>query len=268
VSVLRLLELTGTLVLSGFAYFRDGLEDLGRGMMLLGQAVVWLFRRPFRIHELARQLDFLGVQSSGLILVTGMFTGMVLALQTHIALSRYGSQSLVGAMVGLSLTRELGPVLSALMVIGRAGSAMTAELGTMRNTQQIDALASMAVEPVQYLVVPRILATTLIMPGLALLFEFSGMAGACLIFCAQLGGQSGEFLSSVRDYLTIQDVTHGLFKALVFGLVISLASCTKGFYVTGGARGVGNATTRSVVISSLLVLASDYFMTSLMFSPS
>ena len=134
-------------MLKTLAVFQAGVEELGRGIMLLGQTLVWSFRPPFRIHETVRQLDFIGVQSSGLILVTGMFTGMVLALQTHIALSRYGSQSLVGAMVGLSLSRELGPVLSALMAIGRAGSSMTAELGTMRNTQQIDALASMAVEP-------------------------------------------------------------------------------------------------------------------------
>ena len=256
------------MVFNALAAFRAGVEELGRGVLLMGQVLVWTFRRPFRIHELARQLDFIGVQSSQLIVVTGMFTGMVLALQTHIALSKYGSQTLLGGMVALSLARELGPVLSALMVIGRAGSAMTAELGTMRNSQQIDAPASMAVEPVQYLLVPRVLATTVMMPGLALLFEFAGMVGASLIFSLQLNGETGEFIASVRDYLVLHDITHGLIKAVVFGLIIAVVSCTKGFYVSGGSKAVGSATTESVVVSSLLVLASDYVMTSLMFKPS
>ncbi len=263
-----MLGLIGSLVFTALGLLRANVEELGRGIMLLGQSLLWLFRRPFRFHEIARQLDFVGVQSTKLILVTGIFTGMVLALQTHVALSRYGAQSLVGAMVGLSLTRELGPVLSALMVIGRAGSAMTAELGTMRNTQQIDALASMAVEPVQFLVVPRVVATTLIMPGLALLFEFAGMLGACLICSIQLGSEYGAFVAGVRDYVTVHDITHGLIKAVVFGFVISSVSCTKGFYVAPGSRGVGSATTRAVVSASLLILASDYVMTTLMFTPS
>ncbi len=265
---MRVLELIGALVLTALGRLRAGAEEIGRGVLLLGRSLLWMFRRPFRFHEIARQLDFVGVQSVELILLTGVFTGMVLALQTHVALSRYGAQSLVGAMVGLSLTRELGPVLSALMVIGRAGSAMTAELGTMRNTQQIDALESMAVEPVQFLVVPRLLATTLIMPGLALLFEFAGMIGAALICCGQLGTESAAFMASVRDYVTMYDMTHGLIKAVVFGFLIAAVSCTKGLYVTGGSRGVGNATTRAVVVASLLVLASDYLMTTLMFTPS
>ncbi|MEW6348664.1 MAG: ABC transporter permease [Thermodesulfobacteriota bacterium] len=263
---MRVLELIGALVLTALGHLRGNAEEIGRGILLLGQSLRWLFRRPLRVHEIVRQLDFVGVQSTELILLTGIFTGMVLALQTHVALSRYAAQSLVGGMVGLSLTRELGPVLSALMVIGRAGSAMTAELGTMRNTQQIDALASMAVEPIQYLVVPRVVATTLIMPGLALLFEFAGMVGACLIFCTQLGGETAAFIASVRDYVSVQDLTHGLIKAVVFGFIIAAVSCTKGFYVTGGSRGVGTATTRAVVISSLLILGSDYVMTTLMFT--
>ncbi len=226
---------------------------------------MWLVRPPYRIHELVRQIDFIGVQSTALITVTGLFTGMVLTLQAHIAMSKYGAEYLIGAGVALSLCRELGPVLSALMVMGRAGSAMTAELGAMRTTEQIDALAGMAVEPIQYLVTPRIVAAGIVLPLLTIVFEFAGMLGAYLTVTQQLGLEGGTFISSVKDYLTMDDVTHGLIKSIFFGLILALVSCLNGYFVTGGARGVGQATTRAVIISSFLILASDYFMTTLMF---
>lgn len=172
---------------------------------------------------------------------------------------------MVGATVALALTRELGPVISALMVVGRVGSAMTAELGSMRNTQQIDALASMAVEPIQFLVVPRIFAATVTLPFLAAIFSFSGMVGAYLICTQHLGVDGGTFMSGVRYYLDQDDIIQGLIKAIGFGLIIALVACYKGFYATGGARGVGIATTKSVVVSSVLILVSDYVMTALMF---
>lgn len=190
---------------------------------------------------------------------------MVMALQSHLGMSKFGAVSLLGGAVALTLARELGPVLSALMVCGRAGSAIAAELGSMRTTEQIDALSSMAVEPVQYLVLPRLLATTIAMPLLAILFEFSGMVGAYLTAVYQLGMEGPVFMNSVQEYLELEDITHGLIKSVVFGLIVSLVSCAKGFHVTGGARGVGQATTRAVVISSLLILASDYAMTAIMF---
>lgn len=237
-------------------------------MILLGQSLYWLVRPPFRLREVVRQLDFVGVQSVALICVTGAFTGMALALQSHIALEKYGAESLLGAGVSLGLCRELGPVLSALMVVARAGSAMTAELGSMRNTDQIDALAGMAVDPVQYLVVPRLIAATIMLPFLAILYEFCGMLGADFVAVTQLGMESGAFMASVHDYLDLDDITHGLIKSVVFGVIIALVGCTKGYFATGGARGVGTATTRSVVISSLLILGSNYLMTAMMFRPS
>jgi phospholipid/cholesterol/gamma-HCH transport system permease protein len=170
--------------------------------------------------------------------------------------------------VALTLTRELGPVISALMLTARVGSAITAEMGAMRNTQQIDALVGMAVDPIQYLVAPKVVAAALMLPILALFFSFSGMLGAYAVSVRNLGVDFGTFIAGVRYWLDIQDITHGMLKSLVFGLIISLIACHKGFYATGGARGVGAATTRSVVISSVMILVTDYFMTALMFKPS
>lgn len=240
-------------------------EDIGRILILLGRSLVWLIRPPFRFHEFVRQLDFVGSQSVFLIVLTGAFTGMVSALQGYNGMHRYGAEGMVGATVALALARELGPVISALMIVGRVGSAMTAELGSMRNTQQIDALSSMAVEPVQYLVAPRIFAATVSSPLLALIFSFAGMVGAYLLSTKYLGVDGGTFMSGVQYYLEADDITEGLTKSVVFGLITSLVCCYKGFYATGGARGVGVATTTAVVVSSVLVLISDYFMTALMF---
>jgi phospholipid/cholesterol/gamma-HCH transport system permease protein len=246
-------------------FARSLLEQAGGMVLLLASSAMWLVRPPFRYREFLRQLDFVGAQSALLIVVTGAFTGMVSALQGYNALQRYGAQSLIGATVVLALTRELGPVIGALMVIARVGSAMTTELGAMRNTQQIDALSSMAVEPVQYLVVPRVFAATVCVPILALLFSFAGMVGAYVVAIQYLDVDAGAFMAGVRNYLAFGDITHGMVKALVFGVMLSVVACYQGFYMTGGARGAGVATTRSVVLSSVLVLVLDYGMTSLMF---
>jgi len=253
------------MALGVLAGVRTLVEEVGQCLVLLARSLVWLFRPPFRYREFMRQLDFVGSQSVLIIVLTGAFTGMVSALQGYNGLNRYGAESMVGATVVLALTRELGPVISALMVIGRVGSAITAELGSMRSTQQIDALESMAVEPVQYLVVPRIAAATLTLPLLGLIFSFSGMVGAYLISTKYLSIDAGTFMEGIRDYLGMQDIVHGLIKSVVFGVMMALIACYKGIYATGGARGVGIATTRSVVLSSMLVLVSDYIMTSLMF---
>lgn len=211
------------------------------------------------------QLDFVGAQSILLIGLTGCFTGMVSVLQGYNGLHRYGAESMIGATVVLALARELGPVISALMIVGRVGSAFTAELGSMRNTQQIDALASMAVDPVQYLIAPRIIASLLCLPILTVIFCFFGMVGGYWVAVAHLGLDPGMFLSGVRYYLDAGDVTHGLTKSVAFGLIFSLVACSEGYHVRGGARGVGLATTRSVVVSAVLILIGDYFMTSVMF---
>ncbi len=263
-----MLRFLGSIPLGAVEALHLFVEEVGRMLILLGLSAVWLVRPPFRVREFVRQLDFAGAQSVLLIVLTGAFTGMVSALQSYNGMHRYGAESMVGATVVLALTRELGPVLSALMVVARVGSAMTAELGSMRNTQQIDALTSMAVEPVQYLVVPRIFAVTLVLPLLALIFSFTGMLGAYFICTGWLGIDVGSFMSGIRAYLDPEDITHGMIKAAVFGLMVSLTACSKGYYVTGGARGIGKATTRSVVLSSVMVLVTDYVMTTLMFRSS
>lgn len=244
---------------------QDWLSDFGLVLMFLGESIYWAIRPPFRIRETIQQLDFAGTQSIILIVMTGAFTGMVSVLQGYNAMSRYGAESMVGAATALALARELGPVLTGLMIVGRVGSAMTAELGSMRITEQIDALSSMSVSPVQYLVCPRIIATSITMPFLSAIFAFSGMIGAYIVSVEYLHIDAGAFMSAVRDYVTSSDVTAGLIKALVFGLILSLVACFKGFNATGGARGVGVATTKSVVLSSVLILFSDYLMTAIMF---
>ncbi|MFC1835907.1 MlaE family ABC transporter permease, partial [Thermodesulfobacteriota bacterium] len=165
----------------------SAIEEVGQTVSLLGQSAVWLFKRPFRLSEIVRQVEFVGVQSFLLVSLAGLFTGMVLGLQSHNVMNRYGAESLIGAAISVSLSRELGPVLTALIVIGRAGSAITAELGSMRNTDQIDALRSMAVEPVQYLIVPRILASTIALPMLTAFFVFAGTLGAYIVVTTQVG---------------------------------------------------------------------------------
>lgn len=244
---------------------QEWLSELGLVLMFLGSSIYWAVKPPLRIRETLRQLDFAGTQSIILIVMTGAFTGMVSVLQGYNAMSRYGAESLVGAATALALARELGPVLTGLMVVGRVGSAMTAELGSMRTTQQIDALSSMAVAPIQYLVCPRIIATSVAMPFLTAIFSFSGMIGAYVISVEYLHVDAGAFMAAVRDYVTSSDIMEGLTKAFVFGVILSLVACFKGFNASGGARGVGIATTKAVVLSSVLILFSDYLMTTMMF---
>jgi phospholipid/cholesterol/gamma-HCH transport system permease protein len=202
-SHVKFLAYLGSLVLGVGDLVRLAVEEIGQLLILLGRSLFWLLRPPFRVREFIRQLDFVGSQSALLIILTGSFTGMVSALQGYNGMHRYGAEAMVGATVALALTRELGPVISALMVIGRVGSAMTAELGSMRNTQQIDALTSMAVDPVQYLVVPRIVAATITVPLLAGIFSFSGMVGAFVISTGYLGIDGGTFMEGVRTSLTV-----------------------------------------------------------------
>lgn len=241
------------------------LSQLGGALIMTVLALKSFFWPPYRIREFLRHLDFIGSQSAFLIIITGAFTGMVTALQGYNGMHRYGAESLVGATVALALARELGPVLSALMVTGRVGSSMTAELGSMRNTQQIDALSSMAVDPIHYLVSPRMVASIITLPFLACIYGFSGMVGAYFVSTSYLDIDPGAFMSGIRNYVDISDITHGLIKAVVFGLIMSMVACYKGFYATGGSRGVGIATTKAVVISSVLILISDYVMTAIMF---
>ena len=246
-------------------WFIDAVEGVGRAATLLGQTLAWIPRPPYRIRLLFQAMEFVGVGSLFIVLLTGIFTGAVFALQGAGAFRLFNAEALVGSTVALSLARELSPVLTGLMVTGRAGSGIATELGTMRVTEQIDALYTMAVNPVQYLVVPRFIAGLVMVPALSVLFTLVGMAGAYFVGVVLLNIDEGVFLAKVYWYVDPKDLTNGMFKACVFGGILTLVGCYKGFYASGGARGVGLATTQSVVVSSVLILVADYFLTAMMF---
>ncbi len=240
-------------------------EELGRMLMLLFSATACMFRPPFRLRVIFKQMEFVGVNSIVIVIITGGFTGAVLALQSYYGFRMFGGESLVGSTVALAMTRELGPVFAALMVTGRAGSAMAAELGAMRVNEQIDALYSMSVNPVQYLVMPRILAGILMLPALTVLCDFVGIVGGYFVSVEILDINSGVFIEKIIEIVDLDDIVNGLIKSFVFGLILTLVGCYKGFYASGGAKGVGKATTQSVVISSVTILVIDYFLTAAMF---
>lgn len=241
------------------------IEAFGQVSLLLVATLAWMVRPPYRIHEIFKQLEFVGVNSLPVVLITGAFTGMVLAIQTYYGFRMFGGESLVGATVALSMTRELGPAITALMVTGRAGSAMAAEIGTMRVTEQIDALYSMSVNPIQYLIVPRVIAGVLMLPVLTIVSDFIGIVGGYVVGVGLLNINSGIFMARIIEFVSLGDLVNGLLKSAVFGLILSLVGCYKGFHTSGGAAGVGRATTQSVVISSVSILISDYFLTAVMF---
>lgn len=194
------------------------------------------------------------------ILLTGSFTGMVLALQLFYILRKFGSEALLGPGIALSLIRELGPVLSALMVTGRAGSALTAEVGMMRISEQIDALTAMALNPIRYLIVPNIVAAIIVFPLLVAIFDVIGIFGGYLVGVEILGISSGTYFSLMQDYVVMEDIMVGLYKSLSFGLIVSWICCYKGFYTGYGAEGVSKSTTEAVVLCSVLILIWDYFL--------
>ncbi|MBI5327554.1 MAG: ABC transporter permease [Deltaproteobacteria bacterium] len=233
--------------------------------IMLFQAVIWIFVPPLKLRNIFKQMEFVGVKSLFVVVLTGAFTGAVLALQSYNALKRFGAESLVGPTVALSMARELGPVLTGLMVTGRAGSAMATELGTMRVTEQIDALYTMAVNPIKYLVSPRILAGILMMPVLAVITDFVGVLGGYFVGVKMLGINSGVYIGRTVDFVKPSDIFDGLIKASVFGLILSLVACYHGFNTIGGAAGVGESATKSVVLGCVMILISDYFLTSVMF---
>lgn len=248
-----------------WGWVAGSLREIGDMVTTSIEAILSCFRPPFRPWLVLQQMEFIGVGSMFIILLTGTFTGAVFTLQSVYAFSMFNMESMVGATVALALTRELSPVLTALMVTGRAGSAMATELGTMRVTEQIDALASMAVSPVQYLIVPRFLASLVMFPVLAMVFNLVGVLGSYVVGVNMWGIDPGNFIAKIRWYVRVHDITSGLIKAMIFGGFVSLTSCYKGFRAEGGARGVGNATTRAVVIGSVSIMILDYFLTVLMF---
>lgn len=237
------------------------LTGLGRWCRFVGSTIAWSFRPPFRAHHCFKQMEFIGVQSLPIILLTGLFTGMVFALQTGKTFALFKMQNLVGSTVGMALSREIAPVFAALMVTARACSAMAAEIGSMRVTEQIDALEVMSVDPLQYLVFPRVFGCILMVPLLTMVFNFIGIIGAYIVGIGLLDIPPGPFMHHLYWYVDPEDIHGGLVKAAFFGFFIASISCYKGFMTKGGAEGVGRSTTGAVVVSSVTVLVADYFLT-------
>ena len=239
-------------------------EELGE-FALLGAAVFRACMRPrFPWREVLVQFEALAVRSAPIVVITATFTGMVLALQTAFALARFGAKPYVGSIVGLAIVRELGPVLAALMVGARAGAGIASELGSMQVTEQVDAIRAMGADPVQKLVLPRVLATTLGLPLLTIFSIVVGIAGGMLVADAQYGIASGFYLQTVTSVVRVSDFASGVAKTFVFGWAIGMIGCHVGLATTGGTAGVGRATTRAVVLASIVVLVADYFLTRLL----
>jgi phospholipid/cholesterol/gamma-HCH transport system permease protein len=239
--------------------------ELGRFFLMLWRTLVWTVRPPYDWRQLLRQMVKVGVQSVPVITLTTLFTGAVMALQTFTTLRRFHAESYVGSLVALSMVRELSAVLGGLVVAGRSGSAMGAELGTMRVTEQIDALEVMATDPIHYLVVPRVWATTVMLPLLVMLGNALGVLGGYLVSVVLMGANPVAYTENTFKFMDLNDLTSGLIKAAVFGLLIAVIGCQKGFYTTGGAEGVGRSTTSAVVTASIAILISDFFLTKLLF---
>ncbi|VAX20279.1 Phospholipid ABC transporter permease protein MlaE [hydrothermal vent metagenome] len=238
---------------------------VGKSTLFTWQVMKWMFRPPFRVRAVFEQMQEIGYNSIPVVAITALSTGSVLALQSYIGFKRFGAESMVGTVVALSMTRELGPVLTGLMVAGRAGSAMAAELGTMKVTEQIDALYTLSANPVKYLIVPRFIAATLMLPILVVVADSVGILGGAAIGIGVLDANPVVYMKKSFDFIKLADIYSGLFKSFVFGMIIAIVCCYQGFYTEGGAEGVGKATTRSVVISCILILVIDYVLTSVLF---
>jgi phospholipid/cholesterol/gamma-HCH transport system permease protein len=240
---------------------REAVEDFGEMIFFAGETLAWMVRPPFRFELFLAQMAAIGVGSTFIVATTGTFAGMVLALQFEYAMAQLGAQGYVGGSVAVALTRELAPVFTALMVIGRSGSAITTELGTMRVSEQIDAMETMAVSPVQYLVVPRVVAAIVMFPVLTMVFNVLGFAGAYLMGIYVSNIPAGPFIAHTRELVVIADILHGLGKSLVFGAAVAVITCWRGYSARGGSQGVGQGTTRAVVMSSISILVVDYAFT-------
>lgn len=242
------------------------IASTGRLGLFFVESIFWLFQPPWYWRQIGAQFLKIGYFSLPVVGLTAIFTGMVLALQSYTGFSRFSAEGAVATVVVLSITRELGPVLAGLMVAGRVGASMAAEIGTMRVTEQIDALTTLSTNPFQYLVVPRLIAGVLMMPLLVLVADIIGVFGGYLVSVYQLGFNSGNYLQKTMQYLEFQDVMSGLIKAAAFGLIISLMGCYHGYYSARGAEGVGRATTNAVVGASILILCMNYALTAILFS--
>lgn len=241
------------------------IEEVGKLILLLFSVIKQTIKPPYEIMNIFRQMVEIGINSLPVVIITAVFTGMVLALQSYTGFKRFGAEGLVGSVVALSITRELGPVLCALIVTGRAGAAMAAELGTMRVTEQIDALESLATNPVKYLIVPRFLSGLIMLPALVVVTDIIGIMGGYFVTVTLFGTSSTSYMNATWGFLEAQDIYNGLIKAAFFGAAFALISCYRGYYAKGGAEGVGRATIGAVVFSSMTILVSDYFLSAWLF---
>lgn len=244
-----------------FAPIASFIRVVGDHVILFAQAVYWAVRPPFRARLFLEAAESIGIGSLPIITLVGAFSGAVTSLQAVNAFRLLKAEGFAGSAVGLTLSIELAPVLTGLMLAGRVGAGIATELGTMRITEQIDALETMAVSPVQYLVVPRLAAGTLMAPVLTMVFFSIGMLGAYFVAVITLGVDHGQFVENFKWFVDPQDIGQGVFKSVIFGLCITLIGCYQGYNAAGGGRGVGLATTRAVVIGSVSILVLDYFLT-------
>lgn len=255
---LSLIQYIGRKVLGFF-------QQTGILSIFISKLLIGLCKRPFYPGLIYRQLISIGYFSLPVVAMTAIFSGAVLALQSYNGFSRFSAESSIATVVVLSITRELGPVLAGLMVAGRVGAAIAAEVGTMRVTEQIDALFTLSTDPIKYLVAPRVLAAVISMPCLVLIGDIIGVMGGYLVSVYKLQFNSIEYIQNTAEYLETIDVVSGLVKAAVFGFIIAIMSCYNGYYSDKGAKGVGSATTNAVVSSSILILISNYILTEMFF---
>lgn len=241
------------------------MHRIGLMGIFLAKAFFYLLTPPLKVPLVLKQIRFIGYQSVTLIFLTGAFTGMVLGYQGFATLHRFGSEAFLGPMVALSLIKEMGPVISALMVTGRAGSSLTAEIGIMRISEQIDAVELMGLNPYRYFIVPNILAGIISVPLLTAIFDVVGIFGGYLVGVKLLGVGSGTYLGEMMNHVQMKDILEGVYKSLNFGVIITWVCCFKGYYTGIRSESVSKSTTQAVVLSSVMILIWDYFMTSVLF---
>lgn len=254
------------IILAGIGrIFLDFLASVGRLTLFLANSLWEGLKPPYFFRQIGRQLIEIGYLSLPVVGLTALFTGMVLALQSYTGFSRFNAENAIASVVVLSMTRELGPVLAGLMVAGRMGAAMAAEIGTMRVTEQIDALTTLSTHPTKYLIAPRILAGVITLPILVIVADIIGVFGGYIVGVYKLGFNPATYIKQSWDFLERADVTSGLIKAAVFGFIITAMGCYQGYYSKGGAQGVGKATTNAVVAASILILIANYLLTAILF---
>jgi phospholipid/cholesterol/gamma-HCH transport system permease protein len=242
---------------------RSALIYAGGTAKLLFEAISCGIRPPYQLGAIVREIEYIGINSLVVVNVIALFTGMVLALQTAYALSRFGAKGFIGVVVAISLVREIGPVFAGIMVGGRVGSGIAAEIGSMKVTEQIDAIRVMGANPVKKLVVPKLIATVVSLPLLTVVADILGIVGGLLISVMELQVNSYYYFTTILENISLQDVASGIGKTFFFGLIIAVIGCYQGMTTTGGTVGVGRSTTAAVVVISILILVSDFFLTKL-----